>query len=178
MSQLITIRDKQFRPYISEQKIETAVKEVAARINAELKDELPLFLVVLNGAFMFAADLLKEISIPCHISFVKLASYSGTGSTGTVTELIGLNEELSGRTVVIVEDIVDTGLTVDRLTQLLEAKNVKEIKTATAFMKPDCYTKNCPIDYVGMAIGNEFIIGYGLDYEGHGRNLKEIYILV
>ncbi len=178
MNQLITIKDKQFRPYISQQNIETAVKEMAARINAELKDELPLFLVVLNGAFMFASDLLKEISIPCDISFIKMASYMGTGSSGRVTELIGLNDDVSGRTVVIVEVIVDTGLTVEGLTAALDQKNVKQVKIATAFMKPDCYTKNCPIDYVGIAIGNEFIVGYGLDYDGHGRNLKEIYILV
>lgn len=177
MSQLITIKDKQFRPYISQQRIDSAVKEMAARMNAELKDELPLFLVVLNGAFMFAADLLKEISIPCDISFIKVASYSGMGSTGKVTELIGMGEEVRGRTVVILEDIVDTGLTVERLTEMLQQKSVKQVKIATAFMKPDCYTKNCPIDYVGMAIENEFVIGYGLDYDGHGRNLKEIYIL-
>ena len=177
MSQLITIKDKQFRPYISQQKIDTAVREMAVRINTDLKDELPLFLVVLNGAFMFAADLLKEVSIPCDISFIKVASYSGTASSGEVTELIGMKEDVSGRTVVIVEDIVDTGLTVERLTELLNRKNAKQVKIATAFMKPDCYTKNCPIDYVGLSIGNEFVVGYGLDYDGQGRNLKEIYIL-
>jgi hypoxanthine phosphoribosyltransferase len=177
MSQLITIKDKQFKPYISQQKIEEAVKTVAARMNEELKNELPVFLVVLNGAFMFASDLLKEISIPCEISFIKVASYLGTHSSGTITELIGLSEDLEQRTVVIVEDIVDTGLTIERLTELLKRKNVKQVKVATAFLKPDCYKKNCVIDYVGLAIADEFVVGYGLDYDGYGRNLKEIYTL-
>lgn len=177
MSSLITIKDKQFKPGISQQQIALAVKRVADLINAELKNEVPVFLVVLNGAFMFAADLLKEISIPCEISFIKLASYHGTASTGAVNELIGLTEDLSGRTVVIVEDIVDTGVTIENLITTLQKKNVKQVKIATAFMKREAYKKNYRIDYVGMEIKNEFIAGYGLDYDGFGRNLKEIYVL-
>jgi hypoxanthine phosphoribosyltransferase len=177
MSNRITIKDKQFEPYISKEKINEAVVQVANQLNADLKDEFPLFLVVLNGSFMFAADLLREVSIPCEISFVKLASYHGTASTGEVSELIGLKENVIGRNVVIVEDIVDTGNTIQKLYQLLENKGVKTIKIATAFFKPDVYTKTIPIDYCGMRIKNEFVLGYGLDYDGLGRNLKDIYIL-
>jgi hypoxanthine phosphoribosyltransferase len=177
MSQVITIKDKQFKPYISQQKIELAVKNMAGLMNGDLKNERPVFLVVLNGAFMFASDLLKEISITCEISFIKVASYLGANSSGEVTELIGLTEDLSNRTVVIVEDIVDTGLTIDRLIEALKRKKVKQIKIATALMKPNAYKKNHIIDYVGISIKNEFVVGYGLDYEGQGRNLKEVYVL-
>ncbi len=177
MSQVITINDKRFRPYISQQKIEQAVKQVAAQINNDLKNEWPVFLVVLNGAFMFASDLLKEISIACEISFIKVASYLGASSSGEVTELIGLTEDLSNRTVVVVEDIVDTGTTIDRIIDLLHRKKVKQIKIATALMKPAAYKKKHEIHYVGIPIQNDFVVGYGLDYNGQGRNLKEVYIL-
>lgn len=177
MSQVITIKDKQFKPYISQERISEAVKKIAKRINAELIHELPLFLIVLNGAFMFASDLLKEITIPCEISFIKVASYIGTSSSGEVTELIGLTEELNQRTVVIVEDIVDTGVTIERLMSLLTRKNVKAIKVATALFKPDAYKLDRVIDYVGLSIGNDFVVGYGLDYDGFGRNLKEVHVL-
>jgi hypoxanthine phosphoribosyltransferase len=177
MSKIVTIKDKQFKPYISQQQISDAVKNIANTINVELEKDLPLFLVVLNGSFMFAADLLKEISIPCEISFIKVASYHGTTSTGTVTELIGLTEDITGRTVVIVEDIVDTGISLEKLITVLNRKNVKQIKVATVLLKPDSYKKEFPIDYFGMKIPNDFVVGYGLDYDGQGRNLKEIYVL-
>jgi hypoxanthine phosphoribosyltransferase len=177
VSALITIKDKTFRPYISEQQITSAVKEMAGAINRDLADEVPVFLVVLNGSFMFASDLLKEINIPCEISFIKVASYHGTSSAGSVTELIGLTEDLSGRAVVIVEDIVDTGATVEKLITVLRKKNVKQVKVAAALFKPEAYTKEYKIDYPGIKIGNEFVVGYGLDYDGQGRNLKEIYVL-
>lgn len=154
-----------------------AVKKVASQINQELKDELPVFLVVLNGSFMFASDLLKEISIPCEISFIKVASYHGTSSSGAVSEIIGLSEDITNRTVVIVEDIVDTGITLEKLVTILNRKNVKQIKVASALLKPDSYKKEYPIDYVGLKIANDFVVGYGLDYDGLGRNLKEIYVL-
>lgn len=175
MSQLITIKDKQFKPYISAAAISEGVKNIAQKINGELNNDFPIFLVVLNGSFMFAADLLREVTIPCEISFIKLSSYSGTSSSGTVSELIGLNEDLSGRTVVIVEDIVDSGNTLDRLMESLS--NTKKIKVAAALFKPEAYKKDHSIDYVGLTIKNEFVIGYGLDYDGQGRNLKDIYIL-
>jgi hypoxanthine phosphoribosyltransferase len=177
VNDLITIKDKQFKPFISQQQIEEAVKKIAASINSELKNELPLFLVVLNGSFMFAADLLKEVTIPCEISFVKVASYHGTTSSGAVTELIGLTEDITGRTVIVVEDIVDTGATLEKLFSVLNKKNVKQIKTASVLFKPDAYKKEIKIDYPGITIGNDFVVGYGLDYNGQGRNLKEIYVL-
>jgi len=177
MSELITLKDKQFKPYILECDILEAVKKMADVINVELKNDLPLFLVVLNGAFMFASDLLKEITIPCEVSFIKVASYDGVGSSGTVNELIGLNENLKGRTVVIVEDIIDTGLTITRIAEILYLKEVKQIKVATALLKPGSYKKDLKINYVAHKIKNEFVVGYGLDYLGYGRNLKELYIL-
>lgn len=175
--QRVTLKDKTFVPYISSQKIEESVKNMAQKINDDLHSENPIFLVVLNGSFMFAADLLKEVTVPCEISFIKLASYHGTSSTGTVTEMIGLTEEIKGRTVVIVEDIVDTGVTLEKLITLLTKKEVKHIKVASFLFKPDAYTKNIKIDYKGIEIPNDFVVGYGLDYDGLGRNMKEIYVL-
>ncbi len=177
MGRTVTIGDKHFKPYISSKKMSAAVKKVARSINKELKNDVPLFLVVLNGSFMFAADLLKEITIPCEISFIKVASYQGTSSKGNVSELIGLTEELQGRTVVIVEDIVDSGLTIDKLFGILKRKKVKQIKVATALMKPGSYKMKHKINYIGLEIANDFVVGYGLDYNGQGRNLKEIHVL-
>lgn len=177
MSQLITINDRQFKPFISSDKINEAVLQMANKINSDLLDEFPIFLVVLNGSFVFAADLLREVNIPCEISFIKLASYDGTSSSGTVTELIGLKENIHNRTVVIIEDIVDSGHTIDRLTIELIAKQAKTIKVATALFKPEAYKKEHTIHYVGFEIANDFVIGYGLDYDGLGRNLKDIYVL-
>ena len=174
---MVTIKDKQFKPYISSEKILEAVKKTADKINKDLAGESPVFLAVLNGSFMFAADLMKEINLNCEISFVKLASYYGTTSSGTVTELIGLNQDLTGRTVVIVEDIVDTGNTVEKLAEILNNKKVKSFKIATAFFKPSAYTKKLKIDYIGLEIPNDFVVGYGLDYDGLGRNLKDVYVL-
>lgn len=178
MNDVISIRDKRFRRFVGQSQISEAVKKVADGINRDLVDTFPVFLVVLNGSFMFAADLLKEVVIPCEVSFIKLASYTGTESSGKIKELIGLNAELKGRTVVIVEDIVDSGATIKELWAILNSKEVKQIKTATALMKPTAYKEEIKIDYIGVEIGNEFVVGYGLDYDGLGRNLKEIYVLV
>jgi hypoxanthine phosphoribosyltransferase len=175
--QRVTLKDKTFVPYISSDKISASVYQMAQEINVDLVNDMPLFLVVLNGSFMFAADLLKEVIIPCEISFIKLASYHGTSSTGTVTEMIGLTEEIKGRTVVIVEDIVDTGTTLEKLVSLLIKKEVKKIKVATFLFKPDAYKKQIKVDYIGMEILNDFVVGYGLDYDGLGRNMKEVYVL-
>lgn len=175
--QRVTLKDKTFVPYITSDKILESVKLVAEKINSDLANENPLFIVVLNGSFMFAADLLKEVTIPCEISFIKLASYHGTSSTGTVTEMIGLTEEVKGRTVVVIEDIVDTGVTIEKLVTLLTKKEVKQIKIASFLLKPDAYKKETKIDYVGMEIPNDFVVGYGLDYDGLGRNMKNIYVL-
>lgn len=174
---IVTLKDKQFKPYINSEQIEVAVKKVAQQINTDLKNELPLFIAVLNGSFMFAADLMKQIEIPCEISFVKMASYHGTESTGKVNELIGLNQNIEGRTVVVIEDIVDTGNTIEKLTSMLKDKKVKSFKIATALFKPSVYKKDIKIDYVGIEIPNDFVVGYGLDYDGLGRNLKDILVI-
>ncbi len=175
--QRVTLKDKTFVPYITSDKIQESVRQMSKKINTDLAKDTPLFLVVLNGSFMFAADLLKEVTIPCEISFIKLASYHGTNSTGIVTEMIGLTEEIKGRTVVIVEDIVDTGVTIEKLVALLIKKEVKQIKIASFLLKPDAYTKDIKVDYVGMEIPNDFVVGYGLDYDGLGRNMKDIFVL-
>lgn len=173
----IQIKDKRFTTFISEEKILTEVARVADEINRDLAGSDPLFVSVLNGSFMFTADLMKRLTMPCEISFVKLASYEGTSTTGCVKELVGLNDDISGRTVVIVEDIVDTGLTMQRLLETLRARNPKEIRIATLLVKPDKLQVDLKIDYVAMNIPNDFIVGYGLDYDGYGRNYRDIYIV-
>lgn len=174
----IRIKDKSFTTFITEDKILKEVSRVADEINRDLEGTEPLFLSVLNGSFMFTADLMKRISLPCDISFVKLASYAGTSSTGKVKELVGLNENIEGRTVVIVEDIIDTGFTMQRLVETLRSKNPKDIRIATLLVKPDKLQVNLDIDYVAMNIPNDFIVGYGLDYDGKGRNYRDIYTVV
>lgn len=174
----IQIKDKSFTTFITGEKILKEVARVADEINRDLNGTQPLFLSVLNGSFMFTSDLMKFINIPCEISFVKLASYQGTSSTGKVKELVGLNEDITGRTVVIVEDIVDTGFTMERLIETLRARNPKEIRIATLLVKPDKLKVNLDINYVAMNIPNDFIVGYGLDYDGFGRNYRDIYTVV
>lgn len=171
----VKVLDKEFEIYISRQKIEESVKRVADQMNAEIVDEKPLFIVVLNGAFMFASDLIKQIDFECEISFVKLSSYVGTQSTHAVKSLIGLNENLKGRNLIIVEDIIDTGITMEHILEQLDALKPASVRIATMLFKPKAFTKNFTIDYVGLEIGNDFIIGYGLDYDGFARNLPDIY---
>ena len=154
------------------------VAEVAARISADLQNEHPLFLAVLNGSFVFAADLLRGINIPCEISFIRVSSYEGTTSTGKVSQLIGLKEDITNRTVVIVEDIIDSGLTMQELLRLLQEKNPKEIRIASLLVKPGNLKVDLDIPYCCFEIPNEFIVGYGLDYDGEGRNLRNIYTVV
>ena len=178
ISNTIRVGDKYFRLFISAEKIQEAISEIAVKINEQLKNKKPLFIAVLNGSFLFAADLIRQINFDCEISFVKLSSYSGASSSGKIKELIGLNEELKGRTVVVLEDIVDTGVTLENISKKLLAKQVKEIKVAALLFKPHAYRKKIKIDYVGMEIPNDFIIGYGLDYNGLGRNLKDIFVSV
>ena len=174
----IQIKDKKFAISITEEDILKEVDRVAAEINRDLKDKNPLFLSVLNGSFMFTADLMKRITIPCEISFVKLASYQGISSTGKITEVIGVNEDISGRCVVIVEDIVDTGLTMQRLLETLGTRNPKEIHIASLLVKPEKLQVPLNIKYAAMNIPNDFIVGYGLDYDGLGRNYKDIYTVI
>jgi hypoxanthine phosphoribosyltransferase len=151
---------------------------VADRINHDMDGKNPLLLAVLNGSFIFAADLMRMITIPCEISFVKLASYEGTTSTGKITEVIGINEDLTNRTVVIVEDIVDTGLTMKRMVETLGTRNPASIHICTLLVKPEKLKVDLNIEYAAMSIPNDFIVGYGLDYDQQGRNLPDIYTVV
>jgi hypoxanthine phosphoribosyltransferase len=176
--QEITLKDKSFRIDISEATILTEVRRVASEINRDLKGKKPLFLVVLNGAFMFASDLMKNIEIDCEISFVKLSSYQGTQSSQKVKELIGLNEDVKGRTIVIVEDIVDTGITMEGILLDLKKMGAAETLVATLLFKPNAFQKDYKVSYIGMEIPNDFIVGYGLDYDGLGRNFKDIYKII
>ncbi len=174
----IQIKDKKFSLSIPESEIQEAVRKVGEEINRDLSDKNPLFICVLNGAFMFAGDLMKTVSVPCEITFIKLSSYEGLYTSGAVKEIIGLNESVVGRNVVVVEDIVDTGITMERILNSLHAKGANEIRVATFLQKPDALQRDIQVDYVAMKIPNDFIVGYGLDYDGYGRNLKDIYTVV
>ena len=173
----INLKDKTFEIFIPETEISEMIHSVANAINnSGIKD--PLFIAVMNGAFLFAADVMREITIPnTEISFIKLSSYSGTETTGEVSELIGIGDNISGRNVVVLEDIVDTGITLEKIITLLEKENVADIKIATLLFKPNAYTKDIHIDFIGKSIPNNFAVGYGLDYDEIGRNLPHIYKL-
>ena len=176
MENTIQLHDKKFRIMIPAEQIDKAVDAVAQRINADYAGkETPLFLGILNGSFMFMSDLIKKIEFQNELSFVKLASYDGTCSTGCVKSLIGLNNPIEGRHVIIVEDIVDTGESIEHMIKELEARNPASVEVCTLFFKPGSYRKTLPIKYRAMEIGNEFIVGYGLDYDQLGRSLKDIY---
>ena len=172
----ILIQDKKFKKYISSQKIRKAIAGIAKRINKDFAGTRPIFLSLLNGSFMFTADLFKKLNIECEVSFVKLASYAGIQSTGKTNILIGLNGSLKGRVVIVLEDIVDSGVTIEKLMTELKKHNAKQVKIATMFFKPHAYQKKIKLDYVGLNVPNDFIVGYGLDYNGLGRNLSDIYI--
>ncbi|HOP05357.1 MAG TPA: hypoxanthine phosphoribosyltransferase [Tenuifilaceae bacterium] len=175
----VKLWDKEFRLSYPASEISSDIKKLADLLNKDLaKEENPLFLSVLNGSFIFTADLIRLITVPCEISFVKLSSYEGTSTTGTVNQLIGLTENIENRTVIILEDIVDTGITLGKLIETLKQKKPKSIKVATLLFKPQSYKGEIKIDYVGKSIPNDFIVGYGLDYDGIGRNLADIYTLV
>ena len=175
---MIHLHDKTFEPFISAEEIDFAIKNMAKQMDDDFFDEVPVFVGVLNGSFMVMSDLMKQYRGMCEVSFVKMASYEGTKTTNEIKHLIGLNHDLEGRTVVIVEDIVDTGNTVEELKAIFKQKKVKLLKIATLFFKPDAYKKDIKIDYVGIRIPDKFIVGYGLDYDGLGRNLPDIYQLV
>lgn len=174
----IKLHDKEFRPFIKASEIDKAIEKIATQMNRDLKEDEPLFLSILNGSFMFTSDLLKLITIPgTEVCFMKIASYTGTSSSGEVKELIGLNANVSGRTIVILEDIIDSGKSMKHLIEQLEQRNPKKIIVATMFFKPKALV--CPVDihYYGMELENDFIVGRGLDYDGLGRNYPDLYIL-
>jgi hypoxanthine phosphoribosyltransferase len=175
----IKLKDKEFGVSLGSEEIQKIIKQIALKINNDYKDkEKPLFISILNGSFMFTADLLKQIEFNCEITFLKLSSYIGTSTTGSVKELIGINENIQGRHVIVLEDIVDTGITLEQIVLELNKQKPADIKIATFLFKPAAYKKDIKINYVGKEIPNDFIIGYGLDYDGLGRNLPDIYTLV
>jgi len=174
----ITIQDKHFKLFIPHEKIKGAIRKIASTMNKELADKDVIFLGILNGAFMFASQLLGLINFQCRISFLKLVSYQGTSSTGSIKRLIGLNEDLSGKIVVVLEDVVDSGLTVSNTMQQLKGFEPAEIRIATLFIKPANFQQKLKVNYIGLEIPDDFIIGYGLDYNGYGRNLLNIYKII
>ena len=178
MQQAIALGDKSFRLYISEQEILAAVKKIAEKINHDFAGKCPLIVPVLNGSFMFASDLMKELSCDCQITFIKASSYKGMESTGSLATLIGINEDITGRDIIILEDIIDTGHTLAKIIPSIKALGPATVKVGTLLFKPQALKTDLTIDYTGIEIPNEFIVGYGLDYNGLGRNLKEIYQVV
>ncbi|OON65910.1 hypoxanthine phosphoribosyltransferase [Hymenobacter sp. CRA2] len=171
----ISLHNKEFTPYLNEAELAAAVRQVAQRINQDYAGKTPLFIAVLNGSFMFAADLMKEVTIDCEISFIRVASYQGTSSTGEVKEILGLQDAVEGRHVVVLEDIVDTGHTMQMLLEQLGARNPASLEVATFLIKPDALQVPLNVKYQGLAIPNKFVVGYGLDYDGLGRNYRELY---
>ncbi len=171
----ICIKDKTFSLSIRESEILDAVQAIARSIDRDLKGMNPLFVCVLNGAFMFAADLMRHVSIPCELAFIRLASYRGEHTSGKVREILGLEENIQGRDVVVLEDVVDTGITLEALLASLRGKGARSVRVAAFLLKQDALQRDVTVDYVGMNIPNDFIVGYGLDYDGYGRNLKDIY---
>jgi len=176
--QEIQVLDKKFKMFIPSDKLQERITELANEINNDLRDREVVFFGILNGVFLFAADLFKRIDFPAQISFLKLASYEGTTSTGKIKELIGWNEDITGKTIVVIEDIVDTGNTLERIVGELALRKAAEVKIATLLFKPEAYTRNIHIDYIGFEIPNNFVVGYGLDYDGYGRNYDSIYTLI
>lgn len=175
---IVKVKGKTFKTFIPEEEIQQRIKAVAEKINKDMAGKTPLFLAVLNGSFVFAADLMRYITIPCEISFVKLASYQGTVSTGEIKEVIGINEDLEGRTVIILEDIVDTGFTMKRMLETLGTRGPESLHICTLLLKPGKLQVPLNIEYAAIEIPNDFIVGYGLDYDQQGRNLRDIYTLV
>lgn len=171
----VKIKDREFELFLSQKEIEDAIDKVAERLNKDLDGKDPLFVCVLNGSFIYASELMKRVTIPCEVSFVKVSSYKGVTSTGKLKEIYGLEEDIKDRTVVIVEDIVDTGYTISLILEQLTCDGPKEILVTTLLLKPDALKQPVPLDYVALEIPNDFIVGYGLDYDGYGRNLSDIY---
>ena len=174
---MITILDKNFTSYISTEIIEERIAELAAQINSDYAGRCPLFIVVLNGAFLFSAQLVKNISLSCEVTFVRLSSYAQTESTGMVRQIIGLEEKINGRDIIIIEDIVDTGITMKQLLEQIHQLEPASVEIATLLHKPEALKKPVNMRYIGFEIENKFVVGYGLDYDGYGRNLNALYVL-
>lgn len=174
----IKVLDREFSEYITEDEIQSRITAMAEKISEDLQGRDVLFFGILNGAFLFAADIFRQIKLNAQISFIKLASYEGTGPSGKIKELIGWNEDMTGKTVVVIEDIIDTGSTMERIIGELTLRKAVDVKICTLLFKPEAYTKDIPIDYIGFEIPNNFVVGYGLDYDGYGRNLKSIYKII
>ncbi len=173
----INIHDLSFVPYLSEEDIQQDLNSLASSISAKFQDKKPVFIVVLNGAFVFAADLLKKLDFDCEVGFIRLSSYKGTASTGDVKETLSLTVNIEGRHVIIVEDIIDTGLTLEKLRGDIQSLNPESMSLCTLLYKPEAFKSDYPIDFIGREIPNKFVVGYGLDYDEFGRNLPEIYQL-
>tara|TARA_Y100000589_G_scaffold230024_1_gene217445 strand:+ start:3079 stop:3615 length:537 start_codon:yes stop_codon:yes gene_type:complete len=173
----VRLKDKNFQLFIDSKELNNSIESLSNKINQDYSDREPIFLCVLNGAFVFAAELIKRFNHECQVSFVKLSSYQGVQSSGTINSLIGLNEDIKEKDVIIVEDIVDTGQTIANIVENILNKNPRSIEVATLLYKPKSYQKQIPIKYRAIEIGNDFIVGFGLDYNGLGRNLEEIYII-
>ena len=174
----IRIVDKEFRLLVSCDKIQESIDRMAHQMNADMKGRNVIFLGILNGAFMFVSDLIRRIDLECQVSFLKLATYEGSSSSGSIKRLIGLDEDISGKTVVILEDIIDTGFTIGSILKQLKGYGPGDIKIAALLFKPDKFDRDSKPDYIGIEIPNDFIAGYGLDYKGYGRNLKDIYVMI
>ncbi|WP_299277419.1 adenylate kinase [uncultured Psychroserpens sp.] len=174
---MIKLHDLYFKPFISEQEVDDIVQRMVDEIAIDLQDEVPVFVGILNGSFMFVSDFVKKYPKPCEVTFIKLASYEGLKSTEDIHRLIGLTQDLSGRKVIILEDIIDSGNTLEEVHRIFENEGVDELKIATLFYKPEAYKKDYKLHYIGKEIPNKFIVGYGLDYNGLGRDLPEIYQL-
>ncbi len=175
---VVRVNDLDFRPFISYAMIQQRIKEIAWQINHDLQNANPLFIGILNGSFMFAADLMKEVSVKSEITFVKLASYDGTQSTGEVITRIGLEKPVRDRTVVVVEDIIDSGKTMHEMLRVLKKEKAGRVIIAALLLKPEALQYEIEVDYIGFKVPNDFLVGYGLDYDGLGRNLKDIYVKV
>ncbi|MBC8153009.1 MAG: hypoxanthine phosphoribosyltransferase [Bacteroidetes bacterium] len=174
---MLTINDKTFAPFIGDDQIQPRIAELAAQIDRDYQDTRPLLVVVLNGAFLFAADLMKNLTIECEITFIRVASYEQTSSTGVVKQILGLKESVANRHLILVEDIVDTGLTIANLSHQLLAQSPASLSVATLLFKPDALQENIELKYIGFRIENRFVVGYGLDYDGLGRNSRDILAL-
>jgi hypoxanthine phosphoribosyltransferase len=176
--QRVKIHDKEFAVSIPKDKIQQRTEELGSRISKDYEGKQPVFLVVLKGAFLFAADLLRNVTLECEITFLRVSSYEGTQSTGVVQSILGLSEKIHDKHLVIIEDIVDTGNTIMHLIKELKKSDPLDIKVASLLLKPEALKHNIHVDYVGFSVPNDFLVGYGLDYDGHGRNLSEIYKII